>query len=37
MLMIKQLKLLYKIIRGSGVLVGIFLLLMAILFALRVF
>lgn len=32
----EQLKLLYKIIRGSGVLVGLFLLLIAIIFAIRI-
>jgi hypothetical protein len=32
----EQLKLLYKIIRGSGVVVGTFLLIIAIFFALRI-
>lgn len=32
----EQLKLLYKIIRGSGVMVGLILLLIAVFFALRI-
>lgn len=35
--MMEQIKLLYKIIRGSGILVGLLLFLVAILFSARIF